>query len=50
MKRILILAILALTAACASVGVRTVGHQPVTVIVGYVPGVACPSPSPGGVK
>lgn len=50
MKRILILAIVALTAACASVGVRTVGRQPVTVIVGYVPGAACPSPSPGGVK
>lgn len=46
MKRTLaILALVGLT-GCASVGVRTVGHQPVTVIVGYVPGQPCPTPSP----
>jgi len=50
MKRVLtVLGILACS-ACASVGVRTVGKQPVTVIVGYVPGAACPSPTPGGAK
>lgn len=41
------LVILALVAcsACASVGIRTVGHQPITVIIG-----ATPTPTPGGAK
>lgn len=44
----LALAISTLT-ACASVGVRTVGKQPITIIVGYVPeivGKATPNPTP----
>ena len=46
MKRTIALcALMALTAACASVGIRTVGHQPITVIIG-----ATPTPTPGGAK
>jgi hypothetical protein len=40
-----LLALVAITAACASVGIRTVGHQPITVIIG-----ATPTPTPGGAK
>lgn len=42
-----LLAMLMLTAlGCSSVGIRTIGHQPITVIVGQPQPTPKPSPAP----
>ncbi len=40
---------LIMTSACASVGVRTIGHQPIKIIIGAEPSPT-PCATPGGAK
>lgn len=52
MRRALILASFLglLASGCASVGIRTIGHQPITVIVGTPAPSPTPCATPGGAK
>ena len=45
-----ILALVAITSGCASVGIRTLGHQPITVIIGTPAPSPTPCATPGGSK
>lgn len=48
MKRLMLVALLC--SGCASVGIRTIGHQPITVIVGQPAPSPSPCATPGGAK
>lgn len=51
-RALILVSILGLSAgvtACASVGVRTIGHQPIKIIIGAEP-TPTPCATPGGAK